>query len=159
MPAVEDAVLLLLLFGALGLAVLQIALRLLLDTGLDWIGPLIRVIMVWLGLWAAMIAAREGRHITMDALGAYLPALWKARLRRLTDGFAALVCLLLAYAAWNMTTMSREFADIGPLGWPLWGFQAVMPLAFAVMGLRYLWHVWAGWPEDTGPNAGPGAHG
>ncbi len=148
----EDGVLALLLFVSLGLALLQIVLRMVFDSGLDWIGPLIRVLMVWLGLWAAMVATREGRQITMDALSQHLSSPVRRRLRRLTDLLAMLVCLLLAGVGWSMTTMTREFADPGPLGWPLWWFQALFPVAMAVMGLRYGLHVWRGWPEENSPD-------
>ncbi len=148
MHRLEDGVLQLLLFVSLLLSLLQIVLRMGFDTGLDWIGPLLRVAMLWLGLVAAMIAARKGRHITMDALSQYLSPGWQKWLRRLTDAFAMIACLLLAWAGWQMMQMSRSFSDVGPLGWPLWWFQIVLPFSFAVMALRYLLHVWLGWPNE-----------
>ncbi len=147
----EDGLLTGLLLGSLLLALLQIVLRSFFDTGLVWIGPLLRILMVWLGLWAGMIAARHGRHITMDALSPYLPAAWKIRLRRLTDAFSFGVCLLLAWFSGQMVSMSYQYADTGPLGWPLWALQWILPLAFSVMALRYLVHAILGWEAPTGP--------
>ncbi len=147
----EDGLLAGLLLGSLFLALLQIVLRSFFDTGLDWIGPLLRILMVWLGLWAGMIAARQGRHITMDALSPYLSPVWKLRLRRLTDAFSFAVCLLLAWASTQLVRMSHSFADTGPMGWPLWIFQIILPLGFSVMALRYLGHALLGWEAPPGP--------
>ncbi len=62
----EDALLVALLGVLLLLASTQILLRNLFDAGLTWADPLLRVLVLWLGLLGAMIASRSGKHITLD---------------------------------------------------------------------------------------------
>ncbi len=64
----EDSLLVILLTTLILLASTQIFLRNLFDTGLVWIDPLLRVMVLWLGLLGAAVAAREHKHIQIDIL-------------------------------------------------------------------------------------------
>ena len=60
------------------LAALQIVLRYGFDSGIAWADPLLRVLVLWLGLLGALAATRDRRHITIDVLSRMLPARAKA---------------------------------------------------------------------------------
>ncbi len=64
----EDALLVLLLSTMIVLASTQILLRNLFDSGFVWIDPLLRVLVLWLGLIGATVATRNNRHIRIDLL-------------------------------------------------------------------------------------------
>ena len=64
----EDALLVLLLSAMIALASTQILLRNLFDSGFVWIDPLLRVLVLWLGLIGATVATRNNRHIRIDLL-------------------------------------------------------------------------------------------
>ena len=72
---VEDAVLALLLGAMILLAPLQIALRLFFNEGLTWADPLIRVLVLWVGLFGAISASRGALPVrcSMPKLTAVLP--------------------------------------------------------------------------------------
>ena len=64
----EDALLVILLSAMIALAGTQILLRNLLDTGFVWIDPMLRVLVLWLGLIGATVATRNDKHIQIDVL-------------------------------------------------------------------------------------------
>jgi TRAP-type C4-dicarboxylate transport system permease small subunit len=64
----ENIILVTLLSGMILLAVGQIVLREVFDTGIIWADQLVRLIVLWLAMMGAMAACREDRHIRIDAL-------------------------------------------------------------------------------------------
>ena len=104
---VEDALLVLLLAVMVALAGGQILLRNAFDAGLFWGDPLLRVLVLWVGMVGAMAAARADRHITVDVLARLLPARARARARAFTDGCAAAVCAILAWHAARLVAAAR----------------------------------------------------
>jgi TRAP-type C4-dicarboxylate transport system permease small subunit len=64
----EDALLVVLLSTMIVLAGTQIILRNFLDSGFVWIDPLLRVLVLWLGLLGATVATRNNKHIRIDLL-------------------------------------------------------------------------------------------
>ncbi|HIA08341.1 MAG TPA: TRAP transporter small permease subunit, partial [Chromatiaceae bacterium] len=65
---VEDGMLATLLFLMVTLAFSQIVLRNLFDSGFIWGEPVLRVLVMWLGLGGALVATRENNHISVDAV-------------------------------------------------------------------------------------------
>jgi TRAP-type C4-dicarboxylate transport system permease small subunit len=137
----EDGVLIIIIIGMVLLAFTQIMLRNVFGIGLIWIDPLVRQMLLWLTLAGAMVATRDHKNITVDAITRYLPP---GRIKHATDciceAFAAIVCALLSYSTFSVFFM--EFQD--PLGGnimpglPLWASLLTLPLAFGVMTLRFL---------------------
>ncbi|NVM57446.1 MAG: TRAP transporter small permease subunit, partial [Desulfobacterales bacterium] len=64
----EDTFLVSLLSFMIGLAFLQIVLRDFFSTGLLWADPLLKNLVIWVGLVGASIATREDKHITIDVI-------------------------------------------------------------------------------------------
>ncbi len=134
----EGAVLVLILTATIGFAVAQVLLRNLFHSGLAWGDPLVRILVLWLGMVGAMIASRRHEHIHIDVFTRRLPERLQNGVHRLTDLFTAAVCLIVA---WHALMLIRiEFADGYPAfaSVPAWLAEAVIPFGFAVMGLRYL---------------------
>jgi TRAP-type C4-dicarboxylate transport system permease small subunit len=138
----EDGVLALLIGALVGLASLQIALRALFDTGLVWIDPTLRVLVLWLGLLGAMAASRDGRHISVDALSRLLPERLRAGAAVVTCAFAAGICGLVAWHALRFVRSEMEYGTAAFSGVPAWALEAILPYAFAVIALRYLKRTW-----------------
>jgi TRAP-type C4-dicarboxylate transport system permease small subunit len=137
----EDGLLMLILVSMIVLSFLQIMLRNVLGIGLVWIDPLVRQMLLWVALMGAVVATRDHNHITVDAVSRFLPPgriSYAASL--ICDTFAMIICALLTYSTFLVFQM--EFHDprggyIMP-GIPLWGSLATLPLAFAVMTLRFV---------------------
>ena len=120
------------------LASLQIGLRSILGTGIPWADPLLRVLVLWVGLLGAVAASREGRHITIDVLSRMLPARARAAVGVVTSLFTAAVAGLLAWHGTRFVASEHEFESVAFSGIPAWGLESVIPLAFALIALRYL---------------------
>jgi TRAP-type C4-dicarboxylate transport system permease small subunit len=138
LPRIEEALLALLLGGMILLAALQIGLRSLLGTGLPWADPLLRVLVLWVGLLGAVTASREGRHITVDVVSRMLPARARAAAGVVTGLFTAGVAAALAWHGARFVASERQFGSMAFSGIPAWGLESVIPGAFALIAVRYL---------------------
>ena len=123
----------LILFGAA-----QIVLRNVFSISFSWGDGLARLAVLWLGMLGALAASRDGRHITMGAVGRLLPPRMQVLARLAADLFAALVSAALAWYSWAFVSDSREFRDVLLGGVPAWWLQAIMPVAFALMAYQFL---------------------
>lgn len=127
----------LLILSMVLLAVLQIVLRNAFGGGLIWIDPLLRIMVLWVGLLGAMAASRQNQHITIDVLSKFLPARFKRPLQSLVGLLAAALCLLLAWHGLRFTQMEYESATQIISGLPSWCCVLILPFAFGVMALRF----------------------
>ena len=126
------------LSGLILLGAAQIVLRNAFSIGFAWGDGLARLAVLWLGLLGALAASRDGRHITMGALARVLPPKLRLAAGVCADLFGAAVSAVLAYAAFRFVRDAREFGDtmLGDL--PAWWFQAIMPVAFALIAWQFL---------------------
>jgi len=134
---VEDGVLALLLGGMILLASAQIFLRNLAETGLVWADPVLRALVLWVGLLAALVASRANNHISVDVLSRLLRGRAKVAVQALTCFFTTAVCGLLAYHAGRFVVSEWQAGTEAFLGIPAWAVEAVLPFAFGLMALRY----------------------
>ncbi len=142
---IEDGILSLLLITMVVLSGLQIALRNLFDSGLTWIDPLLRVLVLWLGLVGATVAARRGKHIRIDLINRYLGGLSARLAEAAGNAFTALVCALIAWHGTRMVLDERQFGAEGVLDLPVWVLQLVIPAAFGLIALIYLVTTFTAW--------------
>ncbi len=119
------------------LASAQIFLRNLFDTSLFWGDPLLRILVLWVGLLGALAASRGNRQITIDVLSRLLEGRAKSAVRAVASVFTATVCGLLAFHAGRFVAMERAAATPAVAGLPAWLFELVMPFAFGLICLRY----------------------
>ena len=118
-------------------AVLQVILRNVFDTSLFWIDPLNRLLVLWVALLGAMVATREREHISVDLLKHYLTGRPLIVVTSLTEGFAACVCAVMAWHSGRFVYFEYLDGMQTFSGLPAWPFELIMPLGFAVMGLRF----------------------
>lgn len=135
---VEDAILALLLTVMILLGVGQIALRNVFDAGFAWSDPLLRVLVLWVGLLGALAATREDKHIVIDALLRILPGHWKPAVRALTSLFTAGVTGLIAWHSARFVALDYEAGITAFAGVPSWLAESVIPLSFSLMTLRFV---------------------
>ena len=133
---IEDGLLALILFAMVLLASSQVIMRNVFDSGFSWGDPLLRLLVLWLGLMGAMVATRIDRHITVDALLRVLPPGLQRSTRILTKLATALVCALLAYHSARLVALDYEYQDMLLAHVPAWVGDLILPFAFSVMALR-----------------------
>jgi TRAP-type C4-dicarboxylate transport system permease large subunit len=116
---------------AAALPVLEIGLRTFLGTGLPGNSGYVQHLALWIGCLGAVVAARDGRHLTLVSRAVS----WPEGLRAYAGGYVALVSTAVAGGlAWaGVQFVLAEFdapARIG--GWlPVWIAEAVIPAGFA----------------------------
>jgi TRAP-type C4-dicarboxylate transport system permease small subunit len=136
----EEAALALLLGAMIVLSSLQILLRSVFDGGIAWADPMLRVLVLWVGLLGAVTASREGRQITVDVISRLLSGRVRAAVGAVTSLFTAGVSGVLAYHGTRFVASEHEFASVAFSGIPAWALESVIPFAFAAITLRYLGH-------------------
>jgi len=137
---IEDSILALILFGMIVLATSQIFLRNLFDSGIIWADPLLRVMVLWIGLLGALAATRENKHITIDLLTRFLSDSMRDVAKAFTNLFSSFIAAILAYHSLRFVIMeydaqSKAFSNISA-----WILELILPIAFGFIALRFFLH-------------------
>lgn len=134
---IEDALLVSLLLLMIGLAVFQIVLRNGFDAGIVWADPLVRVLVLWLGLIGAMVASRTDNHISIDIVSKYLPSCLKRFTSFLVYLFTTVVCALMTWHSARFVIMEKADGMTAFFSVPIWVCELVIPFAFGIITIRY----------------------
>ncbi|MEE9225007.1 MAG: TRAP transporter small permease [Bacteroidota bacterium] len=136
---IESGVVVLFLSVMILMAFFQVVLRNVFNTGVLWIDPFLRHLVLWLGFLGAMLATRQNRHIRIDVLTRFLTPKLKRFSAIVTHLFSAFVCYLLLSASVTFVHGEKEFGGVLPLftDLPIWYVQAIIPIGFAVMMVRF----------------------
>ena len=134
----EDGLLALLLAVMIVLAGTQILMRNLFDSGFVWIDPLLRVLVLWLGLIGATVATRHNKHIRIDLLSHYFKRNSLRLIEVVVGQISAWTCLLVAWFGLDWIRLDYEEGVESCGGIPAWTLEIIVPLALALIGLRYL---------------------
>ena len=135
---IEDSALVILLMIMITMAVSQIVMRNLFDTGILWGDILIRNLVLWIGLLGAMVASRDNDHICIDVITRYLPDKAKCAVDSLICLITAFICGMAAFYSFRFVKMEWEFGGAAFANVPVWICETIIPFAFTVICLRYL---------------------
>ncbi len=120
------------------LAATQIILRNVFQSGLSELEPLLRILVLWIGMLGAVVAAREDRHISIDVFSRALSPRNKCMVRIVLDLFVTIIAGLVAYHTARFVVFEYEAATTAFAQVPSWLAQSILPFAFGVITLRYL---------------------
>ena len=134
----EDSVLIGLLLLMVFIAVSQILLRNLFDSGLSFGDELIRVLVLWISLMGAMVASRNNSHVNIDLISRYLPGHIKKISTVLVGFFTSVICALMSWFSFNFVMMEKSEGVIAFSGIPAWICESIIPVSFAIISIRYL---------------------
>jgi TRAP-type C4-dicarboxylate transport system permease small subunit len=137
---IEDVWLALLLGALVVLAPLQIVLRNLFDSGLVWLDPFLRVLVLWVALFGALAASRQDKQIAIDVASRFLTPRVRAAVGALTHTFTVVVCAVLALHSARFVLSERSFGGVAFAGVPSWVCELALPIAFALIALRHVRH-------------------
>lgn len=151
---IEEVVLALLLVGMVLLASLQVLLRNVWNTGIDWADTTLQNATLLLGLLGAAIATSEGRHLTIDILSRVVKGRSKTLLKVVIGIFSTGLCVLLTQGGWSTYKVNyAQWLTNIPQGWtpmqtlkqeilegniPQWLSQLLLPIGFALIGLHFV---------------------
>ena len=118
-------------------AFLQIVLRNVFSTGLDWGDSFLRNLVLWIGFIGATLATKEGKHINIDIISRWLPSLGRNIVMLITHLFSFSVCCLLTYAALKFIRNEVQMGNRTLLNIPAWIPEMILPMTFALMTFRF----------------------
>ena len=119
------------------IAFLQIVLRNVFSTGLDWGDSLLRNLVLWIGFIGATLATKEGKHINIDVISRWLPSIGKNVVTLITHLFSFLVCCALTYATLKFIRNEIQMGQKTFLDIPVWIPEMILPVTFGLMSLRF----------------------
>ncbi len=119
------------------LACTQIVLRTFFSSGLLWIDPLLRYLVLWSGFIGASMATSRGKHIALDIISYLVPDPIKTWLATLTSIFSMIVAALLTYASFLFIRDEYTYGGPGLFELPTWFWSAIFPLAFTLITIRF----------------------
>lgn len=133
----ETLLLTTLLLSLILIAVTQVVMRNAVGGGLLWADAYTRISVLWLALLGAMVGSRRQSHLAIDAFVRFLPCRWKKRMARLNNGLTGLICFAAAWFSGDFLIQEYRYADLAFANVPNWWCEAIIPLAFLVIALRY----------------------
>ena len=119
------------------LAVFQIIARNLFAEGAVWIDPLLRMLVLWVGLAGAVVATRSNNHIRIDAFLKYLPKKLLPAIQRTVYLFSLSICLLIAWHSARFVYSEYEYGTMAFAAIPAWLTAIIIPVSFTLIAVRY----------------------
>src|SRR6266478_7336424 len=98
-----------------------------------------------IGLLGGMFAARDRRLLALSTLTTFLKGRWQGFARGFSSAFAAGITVFLCLAAWQLVQSERSGGKLLAYGIPVWTVQLIMPLGFAIIASRLVWHAADTW--------------
>lgn len=151
----EKAAVVALVLAMVAFSILQMLLRILFHSGIVWLDPLLRHMVLWAGLTGAALAARYSRHFALEAFVKFAPKALHRPLEVFASLFTVAASGLLFYASYKF--IRDEFAagaiafyiDTFPVkdGWAV----MIIPAAFALTGFHALLGIFR--PKDPAEGA------
>jgi len=132
----ESLLLTLLLLGLMGVGLTQIVMRNL-GIALPWADGVMRSMVLWLAMVAGVMAAGQLRHIRINLIEHWLPTAWVGWVNRLAYLIAAAVCFVMSWFGMEMVAIEASFGAVAFFNVPVWVVQMIVPIGFALMGLRF----------------------
>lgn len=132
----ENTIVMLLVFLEMILMFLQVVARL---WGGGWlfIEELSRYLVLWIGVFGALIATRARRHIALEILPRVLPEPLRRVLYFAQDLFVATIAFILVWSTWRyMEVLKGETSPAIGIG--VWWLLLPFLTGLALVGLRFL---------------------
>lgn len=134
----ETVLLCLLLTAMVVLACLQIVLRTFFDSGLLWVDPLLRYLVLWSGLLGAALATSRGKHIAIDLADHLIGERLQPVVKLFCSLFSAATAGVLTWASILFIRNEFEFGGEALFNIPAWCWNVIFPLSFMLITVRYI---------------------
>lgn len=133
----EDAIVVTLFAAIVLIALSQIVLRNFFHTGFSWATPMLGVLLLWLTLSGAVVAARRNQHIAINILSRRLSPFTERIVHTVAKIFTASVCAVIAYYGAQLVQMDLESATMLFAEVPAWASELIIPISFSLLAVRY----------------------
>lgn len=115
------------------------------ETGISGATSLVQHFTLMVGMLGGAIAAREGRLLSLSSLETLLKGRFRSLARVYSSLVAAAVSVFLCVASFQFMLAEKEAAKILAYRIPVWTIQLILPVGFALVALRILWHTSEKW--------------
>ena len=98
----------------------------------------VSLLTLWIGFTGAVLAARDGRHLSLASGLSFIPDKLVIPSRVIAIGVAAAATAVLAYGAFVTADAERASTAVLPGGVPVWITQLIMPIGYALVAARLI---------------------
>ena len=137
----EKALVVVLIAAMVGLSFLQVVLRLLFNSGIVWMDPLLRHMVLWSGFTGAAIASRYSTHFALEAFVKSAPRALHRPLEIFASAFTTAKFIRDEFAYGSVAFYIHSFPVPG--GWA----EIIIPVAFALIAFHSLMVIFR--PKDS----------
>lgn len=97
-------------------------------------------LIIWMVFAGALACDRRRGHIAVDVVHNWVGSHTRQILIRIADALQALVCLVLAVLTFGSVRFAYRIGEVSlsSMAQPIWAVMAIVPVAFALMGVRAL---------------------
>jgi C4-dicarboxylate transporter DctM subunit len=142
----ENLVVALALAAMVALPLAESVLRKFLHTGVEGSTAIVQHLVLIVGMLGGALAARESRLLKLSTIEeAWLKGKWKFASSIFTSAVAVAVSVGLCVGAFQFVAVERPAGQILAYGVPVWTIELILPLGFALIAFRILWHVSGSW--------------
>jgi len=141
----EDGLICLALAAFVVLPIAEIVLRGTFQTGISGSNALVQHMTLVIGMLGGAVAARENRLLGLSTGSAFLQGRLKSEAAFFSGAVAATISIFLGVASYQFVVTEREAGSILAYSVPVWAVQCVMPLGFALVAVRLLYHAGENW--------------
>jgi tripartite ATP-independent transporter DctM subunit len=100
---------------------------------------------LWLAFVGGLVATRERQHLTLSTAEILGHSGLRRAARLVAASVSAAVVAVLAYASVELVAANREQGKVLVAGIPQWWSECIMPIALALMAVRFAWSASEGW--------------
>jgi TRAP-type C4-dicarboxylate transport system permease small subunit len=105
---------------------------------IDWSGPFVSLLVLWLTFLGASLLTKEGKHINIDLFSSLLPERWLP----MREVLLALVCVFISAIMVKVSIdhirMEMVFGGAAFFDLPAWSGQIILPAGFALLFFHFL---------------------
>jgi tripartite ATP-independent transporter DctM subunit len=128
----------------MALPLLEIALRRF-NSGVSGSAEMLQHLVLFVAMAGGAIAARENRLLSLSTFTAFLKGPWATAARSFSASVSVFVTFAIGIGCYQFINTGGIGDEVLFFGIPVWVFMAVMPVGFALLGLRIIWFSGSSW--------------
>ena len=105
---------------------------------LDWSGPLVQLLVLWLTFLGSSLLTREGKHIKIDLFSTLLPPKWLPLRGFILAVVSLFIIGIMVKVCIDYLMMEMEFGGTSLFYLPSWVGQIILPVGFTLLFFRFL---------------------
>ena len=105
---------------------------------LDWSGPLVQLLVLWLTFLGSSLLTRTGKHIKIDLFSTLLPPKWLPLRGFILAVVSLFIIGIMVKVCIDYLMMEMEFGGTSLFYLPSWVGQMILPVGFTLLFFRFL---------------------